>query len=187
MEKISIPCRASYYAQGRFWRIGWIHPFLSNHPGAVHPNIQNRPRQNSWCGKNLNTFFPPNKSDDLWLFFCLYPSSLCTWCLLLCTWCSPWPPSCPDHRYSAACGFSGPVHRKKEGCKEGQKQTNTGGHIEGGGGGGCVPLCFAVKSKSVLSGQTSFHNLVLLVPPPPRFSSSKADKLVPRILTFWTV
>ena len=27
-----------------FWRIGWIHPFLSNHPGAIHPFIQNRPR-----------------------------------------------------------------------------------------------------------------------------------------------
>ena len=21
----------------RFWRLGWIHPFLSSHPGAIHP------------------------------------------------------------------------------------------------------------------------------------------------------
>ena len=36
----SIPCRASC-----FWRTGWIHPFLSNHPGAIYPIIQNCPRQ----------------------------------------------------------------------------------------------------------------------------------------------
>ena len=25
---------------GRFWRIGWIHPFLSNHPGTTLPILQ---------------------------------------------------------------------------------------------------------------------------------------------------
>ena len=43
----------------------------------VHFILQNRPRQNSQHGKELNKFFPTNKSDDLCLFFCLYPS-LCT-------------------------------------------------------------------------------------------------------------
>ena len=36
----------------------------------------NRPVQNSQRGKELNTFFPPNRSNNLCLFLCLYPSSL---------------------------------------------------------------------------------------------------------------
>ena len=56
---------------GRFWRKGWI-----NHPGAIHPIIQNCPRQIWKCGKKFNEFFPPNRSNGLCLFFCLYPSSM---------------------------------------------------------------------------------------------------------------
>ena len=36
----------------------------------------NRPLQNSQRGKELNNFCLPNKSNDLCLFFCLYPSSM---------------------------------------------------------------------------------------------------------------
>ena len=37
--------------------------------------ILNRSRQNSQHCEELNTFCPPNSSDDLCLFFCIYPSS----------------------------------------------------------------------------------------------------------------
>ena len=77
---------------GRFWRIlkdevlllsnlpGSIPSFLSNHPGAIHPIIQNCPRKNSWRSKELNKFFPltPNRTDDLLHFLlplsCFYDS-----------------------------------------------------------------------------------------------------------------
>ena len=32
--------------------------------------------QNSWRGKELNYFCPPNSRDDLCLFFCIYPPSM---------------------------------------------------------------------------------------------------------------
>ena len=38
----------------------------------------NCPAQNSWCGKVLNKFFPPNKGDGRCLFFRLYPF-FCVW------------------------------------------------------------------------------------------------------------
>ena len=71
------------FCLGGFWRIGWIHTFLSNHPGALHPIIQNCPRQNSKHGKEFNKFFPPNRSDDLLSFLLslsfFYPyNSFCT-------------------------------------------------------------------------------------------------------------
>ena len=42
-EFIQLLATLAVFAIGRFWRIGWIHPFLSNHTGAIHPIIQNRP------------------------------------------------------------------------------------------------------------------------------------------------
>ena len=70
-QRSSLPPLLFYL--GRFWRIGCIHPLLSIHPGAIHPIIQNRFRQNSQRGKELNK---PNRSDDLCIFFCLYPFSM---------------------------------------------------------------------------------------------------------------
>ena len=55
-QNVSIPCRASYFALGRFRRIGFIHPFLQI------ILVQFISSQNS--------------SDDLYLFFCNYPSSM---------------------------------------------------------------------------------------------------------------
>ena len=40
----------------------------------MHPILQIVLLQNSQCGKELNKFCPPNISDDLRHFFCLYPS-----------------------------------------------------------------------------------------------------------------
>ena len=37
----------STISQGRFWTVERILPFLSNHPGAIHPILQNRHRQKS--------------------------------------------------------------------------------------------------------------------------------------------
>ena len=48
----------------KIWKKGWIHPI-----------IKNRSRQNSESGKEFNTFFFPNRCDDLWLYFCVNPSS----------------------------------------------------------------------------------------------------------------
>ena len=50
--------------------------FSSNHPGAIHPIIQKRPTQNSLCDKELDKFFPLNRSDDLCLLCCRYSSSM---------------------------------------------------------------------------------------------------------------
>ena len=36
----------------------------------------NRPLQQNQHGKELNKFCPPKRSDDICLFFCLYPSSM---------------------------------------------------------------------------------------------------------------
>ncbi len=58
------------------------------------------------------------------MFIYIFKSAMLWWC----TWCSPWPLSCPDHRYSAAFGFSDPGKQKK-GCvhkieaEESKKQT----------------------------------------------------------------
>ena len=32
----------------------------------IHPILQNRPTQNSWCGKELNKLFPPNRGKDFY-------------------------------------------------------------------------------------------------------------------------
>ena len=50
--------------------------FSSNHPGAIHAILQIVLVQNSYHGKELNTFCPPNSSDDIYIFFCLHPSSM---------------------------------------------------------------------------------------------------------------
>ena len=44
--------------------------------GWIHPIIQILLVQNSQLGMELNKLCPPNSSDDLYLFFCLYPSSM---------------------------------------------------------------------------------------------------------------
>ena len=51
--------------------------FSSNHPGAVHPILQIFLLQNSLRSMELMKYCPPNSSDDLCLFFCIYPSSMC--------------------------------------------------------------------------------------------------------------
>ena len=56
--------------------IGWIALGWFERKDWIHPVLQNPPRQNSWRGKEFNKFFPPNRSDDLCLSFCLYPSSM---------------------------------------------------------------------------------------------------------------
>ena len=71
----SIPCRGRCFALGWFWRIWWIHPF-SNHLGAIHPILQIVLVQNSYFGKEFIKFCPPNSSNNLCLFFCIYPSSI---------------------------------------------------------------------------------------------------------------
>ena len=44
------------------------------HRRRMHPIIQNRPKQNSQRGKEFNKCLPPNRNDDLCLFFCFYSS-----------------------------------------------------------------------------------------------------------------
>ena len=59
--------------------------FSLNHPGAIYPILQIVLVQNSERGKEVNRkFCPPNSSNDLCLFFCLYPSSMVSWYLGLC-------------------------------------------------------------------------------------------------------
>ena len=53
-----------------------ISSFSSCHPGAIHPFLQIILVQISLRGKELNKFRPPNRSYDLCLFFCIYPSSM---------------------------------------------------------------------------------------------------------------
>ena len=58
------------------WRIGWIAPGWFETKGLIHPILKNRPMQNS---KEFNKCGPPppqNSSDDLCLFFWIYPSSI---------------------------------------------------------------------------------------------------------------
>ena len=72
----SIPCHASYIFCTRLISnnmMTWS--FSLNHPGAIHPILQIVLVQNGQRSKEFNNFCPPNSSDDLCLFFCLYPSS----------------------------------------------------------------------------------------------------------------
>ena len=50
------------------WIVGWIAPWWFERKGWIYPILQNCPRQNK--------FFPPNRSDDLCVLFCLYLSSM---------------------------------------------------------------------------------------------------------------
>ena len=50
--------------------------FSSYHPGAINPFLPVILVQNRQRGKELNKFCPPNSSDDLYLFFCINPSSM---------------------------------------------------------------------------------------------------------------
>ena len=52
--------------------------FSSYHPGAINHFLHIILVQNSKRGKELNTFGPPNRSDDLFLVFCVNPSSMTT-------------------------------------------------------------------------------------------------------------
>jgi hypothetical protein len=89
------------------------------------------------------------------MFIYIYKSAM-----LWCTWCSPWPLSCPDHRYSAVFGFSDPGKQKK-GCvhkieaEESKKQTGGQRDILGGNTG---PVF-----RCVLSGNLSPTYPVLYV------------------------
>ena len=52
--------------------------FSFNHPGAVHPIIQNRSRQNSQRGKEFNKFFPPKRRPiSLYAFSSVFILLLC--------------------------------------------------------------------------------------------------------------
>ena len=55
---------------GRFWRIGWIRPIVSNHHGEIHPI-----NQIVKC-KEFNKFTHQTETTTFGLFFCLYPSSI---------------------------------------------------------------------------------------------------------------
>ena len=57
---------------GWFWRKGWIHPLLSNHPGSNHYLIQIVQCKTASAARNWINSFPPRIS----LFFCLYPFSM---------------------------------------------------------------------------------------------------------------
>ena len=58
--------------QWTIWIKGWIAPGRLERKEWINPILQNR----SAVGKELNKFFPPNRSDNLCLFFCIYPSSM---------------------------------------------------------------------------------------------------------------
>ena len=57
------------------WRIGWIAPGLFE-KGWIQPILWNSPSAKQFRGKEFNKFCPPNSSDDLCIFFCIYPSSM---------------------------------------------------------------------------------------------------------------
>ena len=59
------------------WRKGLIHPFLLTNPGAIHPIIQIVQCKTASAARNWIKLFPPNRSDDLCLFFVFF--------LLLCS------------------------------------------------------------------------------------------------------
>ena len=62
--------------------------FSSYHPSAINPilYIVTVLVQNSMCGKELNKFCPSNNSNNLCLFFCIYPSSMLGMKLDECMW-----------------------------------------------------------------------------------------------------
>ena len=72
----SIPCGPSCFASDNFEEYDEFVFFQIILHGAIHPVIQNLPGQNSQRGKEFNTILPPNRSDDLCLLLCLYPSSM---------------------------------------------------------------------------------------------------------------
>ena len=55
---------------------GWIAPGWFERKGWIHPILQIVLVQNIYHRKEMNKFCPPNSSDDLCLFFCIYPSSM---------------------------------------------------------------------------------------------------------------
>ena len=55
----------------RFWIIGWIAPGRFERKEKFILFFKIALGKRNWKKK----FFPPNSSDDLYLFFCLYPSS----------------------------------------------------------------------------------------------------------------
>ena len=81
--------RRCYFASGwvkerelfiLFFISSWCNSFNSSYrPGAIHPNLPIVLTQNSKCSKGMNRFYPPNSIDDLYLLFCLYPSSMESW------------------------------------------------------------------------------------------------------------
>ena len=69
----SLPCY-SYFAQNDFEeqdKLILIFQIILAQSWCNHPIIQNRPRQNSWRGNELNTIFPPNRSNNRSLPFLL--------------------------------------------------------------------------------------------------------------------
>ena len=81
----------------RFWRIGRIHPFLSNHPGASHPITQNRPRKKTTCSaRNWISYFLLSLSIFHAFYVCtvytLYSTvylHICSLSLHICRWAMP--------------------------------------------------------------------------------------------------
>ena len=70
------------------WRNGWIAPGWYEETDELHQDDMKKTDefilfvvlvQNSQRGDELNTFCPPNSSDDLCLLFCLNPSSMLIW------------------------------------------------------------------------------------------------------------
>ena len=50
--------------------------YSSYRPGPNNPILQIVLVQNSYSSKEMKQFWPPNSSDDLYLIFCLYHSSM---------------------------------------------------------------------------------------------------------------
>ena len=73
----SIHCRASYFALGRLEDKDENHQDdLKNYKCILFFKIVRVKK--SWGGTELNKFCPPNRSDDRYLCFYLYPSSMLT-------------------------------------------------------------------------------------------------------------
>ena len=58
------------------WRIGWFAPYSSTRPGANQLILQIVLLLNSSRIKELNQFSPPRSCDNLFLLFCINPSSM---------------------------------------------------------------------------------------------------------------
>ena len=63
----SLSCRASHFTLGRL-----LMKMINSSFSSTHLCTKQLARQ-----LNINSF-PPNSSDDLCLFFCIYPSSICS-------------------------------------------------------------------------------------------------------------